>query len=99
MGAVPLTVMGRELTGLLEFGYAFGRDFYGQEIAYCVNPARARAATLTQYWAAIDRQGNGANVNRQALIDQTAVLVNPTPAQAEWWELRVPHGPQIQRAA
>ena len=93
-----LTVTGRELTGLREFGYAFGRDYYGQEIAFCAYPQRAGAADLTQYWAAIDRQGNGRTVD-PALIDPTAVLANPTAAEAQRWELRVPHGPQTRLAS
>lgn len=92
-----LTVMGRELTGLLAFGYTIRRVF-GQEIAECTNPNAAANANLTQYWAAIDQQGNGTTVN-PALIDATAVLVNPTGAEVERWELRVPHGPQTRRAS
>lgn len=88
-----LTVTGRELTGLKEFGYSF-RKVFGEEIAYCANPARARAASFSAYWAAIDRQGNGRTVDA-GLIDYGAVLTAPNAGDVANWQKSVPIGPQM----
>lgn len=87
-----LTVTGRELTGLKEFGYSF-RKMFGEEVAYCSDRDKARNATFSSYIAAINRQGNGRTVD-QALIDPTAALTSPSAQDVARWNMSVPIGPQ-----
>jgi hypothetical protein len=63
-----LTVTGRELTGLRAFGYRITKMFNGTEIAHCIDPSAAAAATLARYWQELDR-----NVWRD-LIDPAATF-------------------------
>ena len=89
-----LTVTGRELTGLKEFGYSF-RKLFGEEIAYCSDRDKARNATFGAYIAAIERQGNGRSVD-PALIDPAAdmALTQPSAFDVRVWNQSVPIGPQ-----
>jgi hypothetical protein len=89
-----LTVTGRELTGLKEFGYRFvSAGYLDQEIAICSNKAAARAADFAKIWAAVERQDNGARVD-QSLIDPAANLVDPGQGNVDKWQKSVPFGPQ-----
>ena len=90
-----LTVTGRELTGLNEFGYKFQKVGYmNQQIAVCAVSSKARTADFSLYWAAIERQGNGSSVD-PILIDPEADLISPNASEVAAWGQTVPFGPQL----
>ncbi len=85
-----LTVMGRELIGLLEFGYAFKKVGYmGQEIAVCFDKQKAKQADFARYWQAIDRQENGAKLDN-GIVDRAAQLQSPSTEDVANWQKSVP---------
>ncbi len=67
-----LTVTGRELVGLVSYGYAIRRLPLG-EVAVCADPGLADAATFADYRLAIDRYTNNPDQNLPALVDLRAL--------------------------
>ncbi|PVZ67730.1 hypothetical protein [Pelagibaculum spongiae] len=80
-----LTVTGRELIGLVAFGYRFVKSKNTeQEIAVPFDIKKARNANFEQYWIAIDRQNDGKDIDK-SLIDPAANLVTPQLKNVGIW--------------